>query len=100
MAGKSNKGRNRRGSHNAPNSSEAAVLSDVPVKDNISLSESSKSTSNGDVPVTESTSVEPELKQPETANSESQSKQGDVNISIQLLAMVFMLSLFSLLPVN
>lgn len=36
MAGKSNKGRNRRGSHNAPNSSEAAVLSDVPVKDNIS----------------------------------------------------------------
>ncbi|KAE9459801.1 hypothetical protein C3L33_08262, partial [Rhododendron williamsianum] len=80
MAGKSNKGRNRRGSHNAPNSSEAAVLSDVPVKDNISLSESSKSTSNGDVPVTESTSVEPELKQPETANSESQSKQGEVHL--------------------
>lgn len=84
MAGKSNKGRNRRGYHNVPTSAVAADASDVPLKDNLSLSKSSQSDTNGDVPVMESTGIEPELKQSETANSESQSKQGDVNISIQL----------------
>lgn len=80
MAGKSNKGRNRRGYHNVPTSSEAADASDVPLKDNLSLSKSSQSDTNGDVPVMESTGIEPELKQSETANSESQSKQGEVHL--------------------
>uniref|UniRef100_A0A2N9FHE4 Clu domain-containing protein n=1 Tax=Fagus sylvatica TaxID=28930 RepID=A0A2N9FHE4_FAGSY len=36
MAGKSNKGRNRRGAHNTTNSSESVVSSDAPPKDNLS----------------------------------------------------------------
>ena len=79
MAGKSNKGRNRRGSHNAVNSSEPVVSSDVPLNDNLSRSEPSKSNSNGKVTMSESISTQSEVKQSENANSENQTKQGDFN---------------------
>ena len=79
MAGKSNKGRNRRGSHNTVNSSEPAVSSDVRLKDNLSTSEPSKSNSNGNVTVSESISTQSEVKQPENSDSETQAKHGDFN---------------------
>ena len=47
MAGKSNKGRNRRGSHNSTTCSEQAVLSDAPLKDNEAASEPPKVDFNG-----------------------------------------------------
>jgi protein TIF31 len=79
MAGKSNKGRNRRGAHTTANSSESVVSSDAPVKDNLSASESTKADSNGVSTLDESTNVTPEIKESETANSASQQKQGEVS---------------------
>ncbi|PRQ38151.1 putative clustered mitochondria protein [Rosa chinensis] len=98
MAGKSNKGRNRRGSHNAASSSDSAVQSDAPVKDNSkdesSASESVKANANGVPTVQESTSdklevkdsetnvavVEPKQGESETENSAGQPKQGDLHL--------------------
>ncbi|PSS24481.1 Clustered mitochondria protein [Actinidia chinensis var. chinensis] len=80
MAGKSNKGRNRRGSHNAVNSSEPAVSSDVPLNDNLSPSEPSEANSNGNMTMSESISTQFEVKQSENANSENQAKQGELHL--------------------
>ncbi|GFZ02773.1 tetratricopeptide repeat (TPR)-containing protein [Actinidia rufa] len=80
MAGKSNKGRNRRGSRNTVNPSEPAVSSDVRLKDNLSTSEPSESNSNGNVTVSESISTQSEVKQPENSNSETQAKHGEVHL--------------------
>lgn len=79
MAGKSNKGRNRRAAHTTANSSESVVSSDAPVKDNSNASESTKADSNGVSTLDESPNVTPEVKESETANSASQQKQGEVN---------------------
>ncbi|KAK9282829.1 hypothetical protein L1049_011052 [Liquidambar formosana] len=80
MAGKSNKGRNRRGSHTTTNSSDPVVSSDAPLKDNVSALESSKVDANGVLAVGESTSANSEAKESETANSANQAKQGDLHL--------------------
>ncbi|CAB4298428.1 unnamed protein product [Prunus armeniaca] len=80
MAGKSNKGRNRRVAHNAANSSDAVVPTDAPVKDNSSASEPIKADANGVSAVEESTEGKPEAKESETENSTSQPKQGDLHL--------------------
>lgn len=77
MAGKSNRGRNRKGSNNAANSSESVVPSNAPVKDNSSTSESTKADANSVPVVAESADAKPEVKEFETENSESQTKQGN-----------------------
>ncbi|KAM1158105.1 hypothetical protein FF1_028638 [Malus domestica] len=73
MAGKSNKGRNRRGASNA------VVPSDAPVKDNSSASEPIKAEDNG-VPAVEESTASLEVKESETENSTSQTKQGDLHL--------------------
>ncbi|XP_008231340.1 PREDICTED: clustered mitochondria protein [Prunus mume] len=80
MAGKSNKGRNRKVAHNAANSSDAVVPTDAPVKDNSSASEPIKADANGVSAVEESTEGKPEAKESETENSTSQPKQGDLHL--------------------
>lgn len=79
MAGKSNKGKNRRGSHNTTNAVEPANSS-VPLKDNVSSAESSKADANGNMPLSESASTETEAKLLENANSENQAKQGEIHL--------------------
>ncbi|XP_048329363.2 clustered mitochondria protein isoform X1 [Ziziphus jujuba] len=84
MAGKSNKGRNRRGSNNAAtNSSESVVSSNASnkeSKDNLSASEPIKDDANGVPVAVESTDTQPEVKEVEPENSASQTKQGDLHL--------------------
>ncbi|GAV85691.1 eIF3_p135 domain-containing protein/CLU domain-containing protein/TPR_12 domain-containing protein [Cephalotus follicularis] len=80
MAGKSNKGRNRKGSHTATNSSEPVVSSDVPTNNNQITLESSKADANGIPPTDKSISAKQEVNESETANSASQVKQGDLHL--------------------
>ncbi|XP_050284170.1 clustered mitochondria protein isoform X4 [Quercus robur] len=77
MAGKSNKGKNRRGAHNTTNSSESVVSSDAPAKDNLSASESTKADANGVPTVDVTTNAVPEVKESETENAAGQQKQGE-----------------------
>ena len=76
MAGKSSKGRNRKGSNSAQNSSESAVQSDVPDKDTLTCVEPVKSDANGVPEKDESIGAKPEVKESEADNSRSQTKQG------------------------
>ncbi|KAK3023993.1 hypothetical protein RJ639_044150, partial [Escallonia herrerae] len=69
MAGKSNRGRNRRGSHSTTHSSEQAALS-----------ESSESAANGIPIVSESDATGSEEKHSGNANPENQAKQGDIHL--------------------
>lgn len=78
MAGKSSKGRNRRGSNNTTNSSESVVSSNAPAKDNLTALESGKADVNGVPAVNESTNANPEMRESETVNSASEPKQGDL----------------------
>ncbi|XWS45688.1 hypothetical protein CRYUN_Cryun14cG0001200 [Craigia yunnanensis] len=80
MAGKSNKGRNRRGSHNSTTASERAVSSDTLLKDNITASEPPKVDSNGVPEIVESSGPKSELTEHETLNTSSQPKQGDLHL--------------------
>ncbi|KAF1866253.1 hypothetical protein Lal_00024256 [Lupinus albus] len=86
MAGKSNKGRNRKGSHSnnastASNPPEPSVAIDVPAKDNIDdTSESVKVVAAEVRAVGDSTSADLEVKEPEVENEGSQPKQGDLNL--------------------
>ncbi|KAF7824516.1 clustered mitochondria protein [Senna tora] len=84
MAGKSNKGRGRRGSNNASNSSnpsEAVVLPDVSVKDTTEgASESAKAEAVDVSAAGESASADSVVKDPEAANSGSPQKQGDLQL--------------------
>ncbi|KAJ6948503.1 hypothetical protein NC651_002746 [Populus alba x Populus x berolinensis] len=80
MAGKSNKGRNRRGSNNTTNSLEPVASSNAPAKDDITASEAGVATLN-EVPAgSESTNGSSEIKESETANSASEAKQGDLHL--------------------
>lgn len=79
MAGKSNKGRNRRGAHNTMTASESAVTSDALVNDNSSALESSKADANGVATADESNNAILELTESETENSASQQKQGEAS---------------------
>lgn len=80
MAGKSNKGRNKRGSHNTTNSSEPVVSADAPVKDSLSASESSKVEVNGVSDMGDTAGISSEAKEPETSDSADQAKQGDLHL--------------------
>ncbi|GMI95762.1 FRIENDLY MITOCHONDRIA, non responding to oxylipins 38 [Hibiscus trionum] len=80
MAGKSNKGRNRRGSHNSTTSSEQAVSSDVPLKDNVTASKPPNVDSNGVADVVESSGPKSDMTEQEALNSSSQPKQGDLHL--------------------
>ncbi|KAK3223963.1 hypothetical protein Dsin_010988 [Dipteronia sinensis] len=82
MAGKSNKGRNRKGSHSASNSAEQVVSSDAPTKDDKIPLESAKidDTANGVVAEGESTVAQPEVKESEIANPANEPKQGDIHL--------------------
>lgn len=87
MAGKSNKGRNKKGSHHPV---EAVVSADVtgndkstetvvsadPIGNDKSSTESSKAAENGEVTVSEVNTTEHEVKESNTQNSENQEKQG------------------------
>lgn len=79
MAGKSNKGRNRKGSHGVANTSDQVVSSNASLKDNKSPLESTKVDANGVVAEGESTAAQPEIKESETANSASETKQGEIS---------------------
>ncbi|XP_062093707.1 clustered mitochondria protein [Humulus lupulus] len=106
MAGKSNRGKNRRGSNNGPTTTETVVpteapaknvstdapakdissdapakdiSSDAPAKDISSSLESSQTDSNGVPVVVESSDAKPEHES-ETDNSTSQAKQGDLHL--------------------
>lgn len=81
MAGKSNRGRSRKGPNNASNSSnfsEPLVLSEVPGNDNtVGTSEPTKA-DVADITIgDESTSVNSDMKEHETLNSGNQIKQGE-----------------------
>ncbi|KAE8679819.1 Clustered mitochondria protein [Hibiscus syriacus] len=80
MAGKSSKGRNRRGSHNSTTSSEQAVSSDVPLKDNVTASKPPNVASNGVANVVESSGPKSEMTEQEALDSSSQQKQGDLHL--------------------
>ncbi|PON86259.1 N-terminal acetyltransferase A, auxiliary subunit [Trema orientale] len=80
MAGKSNKGKNRRGSNNGPTSPESVVLpSDASGKDVTNAVETTQADANGVPEVVESTGAKPEVES-ETDNSASQPKQGDLHL--------------------
>ncbi|KHN49026.1 Protein KIAA0664-like protein [Glycine soja] len=79
MAGKSGKGRNRKGSHNASSASEPAVHSNVPVKDNVEVTLESAKTDAADA-AGNSTVANPEVKENETTTEGSQQKQGDLQL--------------------
>ncbi|KAF8009776.1 hypothetical protein BT93_J0694 [Corymbia citriodora subsp. variegata] len=86
MAGKSNKGKHRRGSHATVNSADGPPSSDAAAsaapKENASPSESSiKADANGVPSVGEVGGAGPESKESaETADAASQSKQGDLHL--------------------
>ncbi|KAG6761117.1 hypothetical protein POTOM_034312 [Populus tomentosa] len=84
MAGKSNKGRNRRGSNSTTNSSEPTASSDAPVKDDITASEAASEVGvaivNGAPAGGEPANGTSEIKESETANSTSEAKQGDLHL--------------------
>lgn len=88
MAGKSNKGKHRRASHAAANSTEGPPSSDAApapataaaAKEDASPSGSVKADANGVPSVGEPGGAAPELKDSETADAATQSKQGDLHL--------------------
>ncbi|KAF9675620.1 hypothetical protein SADUNF_Sadunf09G0051100 [Salix dunnii] len=84
MAGKSNKGRNRRGSNSTTNSSEPTAPSNPPVKGDITASEAASEVGvtivNGAPAGGESTNGTSEIQESETASSSSEAKQGDLHL--------------------
>ncbi|KAK4415429.1 Clustered mitochondria protein [Sesamum alatum] len=76
MAGKSNKGKNRKGlQQSATSSSEQAVTSDAPLNDS-----SSATQANGDMPLTESIDANPVVKEHDKASQQHPGKQADVHL--------------------
>ncbi|KAK7323253.1 hypothetical protein VNO77_26718 [Canavalia gladiata] len=81
MAGKSNKGRNRKGSQNVSGSSEPSVQSEIPVKDNVEGTlESAKDEAAEVAAAGDLTSANVEVKENEMATEGSQQKQGDLQL--------------------
>ncbi|KAK7271601.1 hypothetical protein RJT34_27637 [Clitoria ternatea] len=81
MAGKSNKGRNRKGSHNLSGSSEPSVQTDVPAKDTVDGTLESEKADAAEVAAAgDSTNANPEVKEQDTATDGSQQKQGDLQL--------------------
>lgn len=89
MAGKSNKGRNKKGSHHPVESAVSAdvtgsgkstepVVSADPIGNDKSSTELSKAAENGEVNVSEVNTTEHEVKESNNQNPENQEKQGKV----------------------
>ena len=78
MAGKSNKGRNKRGSNSATNSSDPVGSADSQMKDTVTASGPNQAEANGVVAVGESNCTNSEVKESETANSKDGPKQGEL----------------------
>lgn len=77
MAGKSNKGRNRRGSNSVTNTSEPVGSADLQMKDTVTASGPNQAEANGVVAAGESNNSNSEVKESETANSKDGPKQGE-----------------------
>ncbi|KAG7036572.1 Clustered mitochondria protein [Cucurbita argyrosperma subsp. argyrosperma] len=77
MAGKSGKGRNRKGAHHATNNSEAVVSSDASKDVNNGALESKAEPVES---VEESSDIKADIKESETAAPESQPKQGELHL--------------------
>ncbi|KAL0410704.1 UNVERIFIED_CONTAM: Clustered mitochondria protein [Sesamum latifolium] len=76
MAGKSNKGKNRKGlQQSATSSSEQAVTSDAPLNDS-----STGSQANGDMPLTETIDTNTVVKEDDKASQQHPGKQADVHL--------------------
>ncbi|KAI3699538.1 hypothetical protein L2E82_43927 [Cichorium intybus] len=86
MAGKSSRGRNRKGAQNAPNATEQAV-SNGHSKDNVNTVEESKADANGIPTSAEIHDTKPEVRESKNASSENHAKQdgpfGDILKSAQ-----------------
>nr|XP_043609065.1 clustered mitochondria protein [Erigeron canadensis] len=86
MAGKSSRGRNKKGSQNAAtnaatNATQQVVASNGHPKENVnSVVEEQKVDANGVPPLPETVNAQPEVKEPENASSENQVKQGDIHL--------------------
>ncbi|KAL0374289.1 UNVERIFIED_CONTAM: hypothetical protein Sradi_3344600 [Sesamum radiatum] len=75
MAGKSNKGKNRKGlQQSATSSSEQPVTSDAPLNDS-----STASQANGDMPLTESIDTNSVVMEHDKASQQHPGKQGGVS---------------------
>lgn len=77
MAGKSNKGRNKKSSRKV--TASESVSSDAPLKDNSSSEEPSKADGNGLIAATDLATPIPETKNAEVEKSTGQPKQGQAN---------------------
>lgn len=76
MAGKSNRGKNRKGSHqSAANALEQTPSSDVPLNNS-----SNGSDANGTVTATDSTNMDSEVKDKQNASNQTQHKQADIQL--------------------
>ncbi|XP_047315734.1 clustered mitochondria protein isoform X2 [Impatiens glandulifera] len=80
MAGKSNKGKNKKVSQNVTSQSEPLIPTDAPVNDELSLSEVPKSEANGNVTESEPVDLKADVTKSDNANPEVQAKQGDVHL--------------------
>lgn len=80
MAGKSSRGRNKKGSQNTTNATEQVVSSNGHAKDSLNSVEETKVDANGVPDSTEIPTTNPEVKEPENASSENQPKQGDIHL--------------------
>ncbi|KAJ4850623.1 hypothetical protein Tsubulata_022193 [Turnera subulata] len=79
MAGKSNKGRNKKGAATTVNSTESVVS--APLKEDLTASDSTTAVVNGlPVAATEATDANSEVKEPELPDPSVEPKQGDIHL--------------------
>ncbi|GMH18998.1 hypothetical protein Nepgr_020839 [Nepenthes gracilis] len=80
MAGRSNKGRNRKGTHGATNNSRLATSPDASLKHSSGASDSSKAEDDGVAPAEESTHAQSEVKETENSKYLNPTKQGELHL--------------------
>lgn len=80
MAGKSSRGRNKKGAQNATNATEQAVSSNGHSKDNLNPVEETKVEANGVPASAEIQTTQPEVNESDNVNLENQPKQGDIHL--------------------
>lgn len=83
MAGKSNRGRNRKGTNNTVNSSES-LMSPL-VKDDLTVPDSKKADANELPVVSEQSNANSEVKETESVESSTVPKQGEFLFSFMIL---------------
>lgn len=91
MAGKSHKGRSRRGAQNSTNYSEQMVPSDATTKGSLSDVKHSNAGANGLPTQSESPGTKTEAKESEAATSVDRPKQGDVIFVVIIIIIVILL---------